>query len=308
MNSDSSYERSEDLLTLARQHGYSITTTQLVRWHRAGLLRRPRQEPLLGARGTCSLYPVGTGEQLLLLCSLRTTERRFSHLAWQLWLAGYPVALPIIRAQLECAAQRFAHWMLWFDRFKQALHPQDASGETLDLIEHFGVADLHSQLLRRIRKRIGRERFPTFLRILVELATGSSDETACVYDEYERHLDLRILARGLGLEKRFVQKQDPLEYYLVQFLMPQVRWLFTRLQEIRWEGLLSNTTDFGLLEMRDDLCSWLMRWGNARQYQDRLPNDYPRWDINFQETFRSLPLADQAIVLVCWLALHSSSE
>ena len=97
-------------------------------------------------------------------------------------------------------------------------------------------------------------------------------------------------------------------YYPFCFLVPQMRWLFTRLQEIRWDGLLSSTTDFGLLEMRDDLCNWLMRWGNAKQYQDRLPNDYPRWDIDFQDIFRSLPLADQAIVLVGWLALHSDEE
>src|SRR5579871_2871656 len=98
MNSDASYETSAELLRLARQQGSPISAFQLVRWHRAGLLPRPQQQPLAAARGTRSLYPPGTGEQLLLLCSLRTRERRLAHLAWQLWLAGYHVDDRIIRS------------------------------------------------------------------------------------------------------------------------------------------------------------------------------------------------------------------
>jgi hypothetical protein len=48
-----------------------------------------------------------------------------------------------------------------------------------------------------------------------------------------------------------------------------------------------------------------MRLGNARHYRDRLPDDYPRWEINFQELFYALSMADQALVLVVWLALRT---
>ena len=308
MNVTASYETGEELLTLARRQGHIISQTQLARWHRAGLLPRPRQLPLKAARGTRSLYPLGTGEQLLRLCALRTTERRLAHLAWQLWLAGYPVVFHLIRAQLAQATLRLACWIEWFDDFKQAMQARDSSGEALDLLERYAEGDLRFQPLRRIRKRIGREHFPTFLRILIELATEASDGATHTYDEHERLLDLRILALGLGLEKRFVQKKDPLEYYLVQVLMPHLRWFFGRLQEVDWEQLLENATDFDLLQTRDDLCSWLIRWGSARQYQDRLPNDYPRWHINIQEIFCSLSTADQALVLVGWLALRSLSS
>jgi hypothetical protein len=127
-------------------------------------------------------------------------------------------------------------------------------------------------------------------------------------DEHERLLDLRILALGLGMEKRFVQKKDALEYYLDRALIPQLRWLFARLQEVRWEHLLENATDFDLLQTRDELCTWLMRLSNAHYYRDRLPNDYPRWALNAQDIFRSLPTTDQALVLVSWLALHLRSS
>jgi hypothetical protein len=280
----------------------------LVRWHRAGLLPRPRQLPLKGARGTCSLYPSGTGEQLILLCAFRTAERRFAHLAWQLWLAGYPVDLRLIRVQLAHATLRLTRWRRWLVDFKQAVQAMDASGVALSFIERYATGDLHSQLLRRIRKRIGGHHFPTFLRLLVELTTELSSETTSNYDKHEWLLDLRILALGLGLEKRFVQKKDPLEYYLVQVLMPQLHWLFLRLQEVRWEQLLESATDFDLLQTRDELCSWLMRLGNARQYRDQLPTDYPSFDLNAQDIFRSLPTTDQALVLVGWLALRSLSS
>jgi hypothetical protein len=303
MKSDQLSETRQEVLAQARQRGYPISATQLVRWHRAGLLPRPRQHPLKGARGTCSCYPSGTGEQVVLLCSLQRNERRFAHLAWQLWLAGYPVDLRLIREQLAHAALRLARWRRWFADFNE----KDASGEALDLIEHYAAGDLHSQPLRRIRKRTGRQHFPTFLRLLAKLATEPGSETTGDDDERERVFDLRILALGLGLEKRFVQKKDPLEDYLVQVLIPQLHWLFRHLLEVHWEPLLESATDFDLLQTRDELCSWLMRLGNARQFRDRLPNDYPRWDLNAQDLFRSLSTPDQALVLVGWFALRSYS-
>lgn len=285
-----------------------MSATQLVRWHRAGLLPRPHQLPLTGARGTCTLYPSGTGEQVVLLCSLRRNERRFAHLAWHLWLAGYPVDLRLIGVQLAQATLRLARWRSWFADFAQAMHGKDDSGEALDLIEHYAAGDLHSQPLRRIRKRIGRQHFPTFLRLLARLATEPGSKMAGDYDEREWLFDLRILALGLGLEKRFVQKKDPLEYYMNQLFMPQLHWLFCRLQEMNWENLLENVTDFDLLQTRDELCTWLMRLRSARQDRDRLPNDYPRFNLNAPDIFRSLPMTDQALVLVCWLALRLRSS
>ena len=39
--------------------------------------------------------------------------------------------------------------------------------------------------------------------------------------------------------------------------------------------------------------------------RDRLPDDYPRWEIDLQEIFRTLSTTDQALVLVVWLALRT---
>jgi hypothetical protein len=304
MNIDTFAEKNTELLALARQQGYPISAYQLVRWHRAGLLPRPQQQPLKDARGTSSLYPPGTGEQLLLLCSLRERERRLAHLAWQMWLAGYRVEDRLILPQLQQAATRISRWMRWFADFKQAIAQHD-SEQALDLIEHYAEGPLNLRPLRRIRKRIGREHFSTFLSRLIELAMDDDGKKTSTVDEHERQLDLRILARGLGLEKRFVSKKEALEYYLVGFLLPRLRWFFRRSQAIRWEELLEHMTAFEVLQARDDLRTWLMRLGNARQYWGQLPADYPRWELDFQGLFHALSTADQALVLVIWLALRT---
>ncbi|QBD80478.1 hypothetical protein EPA93_32695 [Ktedonosporobacter rubrisoli] len=304
MDTDVLAEKSEELLALARQHGYPISVYQLARWHRAGLLPRPQQHPLKGGRGTCSLYPPGTGEQLLLLCSLRTCERRLAHLAWRVWLAGYRVEGKLIRIQLQRAAVRLTLWWQWLAGFKQAASQADAE-QTLDWIECYAQGPLRWQPLRRIRKRVGRKHFSTFLSRLLDLTTEDGSERAVSDDEYEWQLDMRILARGLGLEKRFTSKRKALEYYLLGFLLPRLRWFFRWSQELAWEELLEHVTAFEVLQARDELLTWLMRQGTARQLRDQFPDDYPLWEIDLQEYFRALSPDDQALVLVVWLALRT---
>jgi hypothetical protein len=304
MDIDASFEKSTEVLALARQHGYPISAHQLVRWHRAGLLPRPQQHPLTGTRGTCSLYPPGTGEQFLLLCSLRQRERRLAHLAWHLWLAGYRVEDNIIRMQLQQAAIRLSQWMQWFADFKRA-SSQRAPEQALDRIERYAEGPLPLQPLRRVRKRIGRAHFSTFLSRLLDLALEESGKGASPADEHERQFDLRILARGLGLEKRFVSKKEARNSYLVGFLLPLLRWFFRWTQEMDWEALVEHVTVFEVLQARDDLRNWLMRLGHARHSRERLPDDYPSFEIDLQELFQALSAPDQALVLLVWLALRT---
>lgn len=304
MNIDESFEKSTEVLLRAQQQGYALSVHQLVRWHRAGLLPRPLQSPLKGARGTCSLYPPGTGEQVLLLCSLRERERRLAHLAWQVWLAGYRMEDRLIRSQLQQTTTRISRWMQWFADFKQAFSQHDFE-QALDQIEHYAEGPLRMQPLRRIRKRIGRRHFSTFLARLLDLTMEVDSERTSLVDDHEQQLDLRILARGLGLEKRFVDKKEALNLYLVGFLLPLLRWFFRWSQELDWQGLLEHVTAFEVLQARDDLRNWLRRLGNARHYRDRPPKEYPSFEIDFQELFRALSTADQALVLVVWLALQT---
>jgi len=168
-------ESSQHLLTLAYEHGYNVSMHQLVRWHRAGLLPRPKQLMLGKAQGSQSLYPHGTSEQFLLLCTLRTRERRLSHLAWQLWWAGYPVALSVIRKHIEHAATQLSQLVQFLVALKRDEQKSDKeSQEVLDIVEQFAVARLDYKPLRHARKRVGKTYFPTFIRFSITFGDTSS--------------------------------------------------------------------------------------------------------------------------------------
>src|SRR5258708_11154308 len=117
MERNAANERSRLLVNLAHEHGYEVSATQLGRWHRAGLLPRPKQQAMGKAQGSQSLYPPGTSEQLLALCALRSHERRFSHLACQPWWARYPVDLQIISRYVHETAARLSNRVQWFVTF-----------------------------------------------------------------------------------------------------------------------------------------------------------------------------------------------
>src|SRR5438034_7454182 len=86
-------ERGDDLITLAAASGFRVTKTQLARWHRAGLLARPvRRQGLGRGKGTVSIYPPGTGKQLLSLVAIHSRERRLPFVAWKLWWEGHNIS------------------------------------------------------------------------------------------------------------------------------------------------------------------------------------------------------------------------
>jgi hypothetical protein len=110
-------ERREAVIHGAAAAGYGVTPLQLARWHRAGLLPKPRQHPLGRGRGTETRYPPGTLLQVVALCRLREEERRLDRLAFQLWWEGFSIDVELVRAHLVGVASRF-------DREVQELHPE----------------------------------------------------------------------------------------------------------------------------------------------------------------------------------------
>jgi hypothetical protein len=94
-------EPREHVVAYASGLGYLVTSTQLVRWHRAGLLPRPSQRSLGRGRGTMTTYPPGTAAQVVALCQIRDDERRLDRIAFRLWWEGFNVDLAVIRKQLQ---------------------------------------------------------------------------------------------------------------------------------------------------------------------------------------------------------------
>jgi hypothetical protein len=311
MNSYTAYESSQHLLSLAHEQGYEVSTAQLARWHRAGLLPRPRQQALGRARGTQTLYPPGTGEQLLFLCASRLHQHSLTLLAWRLWWAGYPVSLAVIRQRLQRAAARLSHYVQLFLAMKSSAPTvettaQEVSERMLDDIERLSRVRLKSKLLHRIRKRVGKDYFPTFLRVLLDIASGTFGDHALNYDEAARMTELLVLSKGLGFDNQFIKDNANITHYISGILVPFLEQLSADICSHDLDQMLQLIPDFELLQARDDL-RMLLRGGEyAMLYQKQLARHYPVWSIILQQIFESLDIADQALFFVIWIVLRST--
>ncbi len=240
-------ETSEELLNLANAHGYDVTEHKLTRWRQAGLLRRPKQQSLGKGRGTQTVYPPGTGKQLLALCEIHAEERRLLYVAWRLWWAGYEVSFELIRQFLG----RFADKS---DRDMRDLKDSE-TGETsesaLELLEQSPKARYGSKPLRRARKRVGSERFGTFMSMLFGVASGGfggfyEDPTGDPKED-----EWRILQRGFGLDRGSVYREEETGAKPADELEATLRQASSLFGEHSFGEALRIATDEDLLESRD---------------------------------------------------------
>jgi hypothetical protein len=184
-------ETAEALIERMSSYGFTVTRTELARWHRAGLLPRPQRRSLGRGYGMVSVYPPGTTEQLLALCTLHRSEKRLPYVAWRLWWEGYPVPISCVQQFLEEAR---IHWQQGIDELQKLQeHPEQLS----KVLDQSAVMRFSRKTLSSARRRIGREDFPIFVGVLVRIALGT-------FEGYEVHPETgidehHIVEKGLGL-------------------------------------------------------------------------------------------------------------
>jgi hypothetical protein len=306
-------ESKQDLLRLAHEHSYDVSETQLARWHRAGLLPRPLQQAYAG--GSRTIYPAGTGEQFLYLCKLRTHERRFSSLAWQLWWEGYRVDMRLIRPHLNGIAQGLSQRtqacieLRWNDPVAGD-DTHEIPERMFAFIEQLTATPLEYKPLRRVRKRMGQSQFSTLMRILIEIVSGSFQNYDSTYDRIERLSELRILAKGLGLNELFIRDDGNIEHYMGKVVVPLLQRASLWFRTMPWVQALSCATDFDFQQARDEIRQFLALFLYATPQSQSMVRDnpalrdLPTWSQALFETLQSLSMDDQALLLVMWLALR----
>lgn len=308
MEQDKMLQSSAWLLDQAQARGYRVSKTQLTRWHRAGLLPAPRQHSLGKGRGTSSLYPPGTDEQLYELCTVHTRERRLAQIAWHLWWAGYPVSFSYVDAFLRETVGRIEEQLQVFSLLRHVA--QQNEGETelpealLDYLDQAAGARLGTLPLRRARKRTGSEHFPTFLRIVLEIAAGTFNGFGNDYDTREQNFEQRIVEKALGLDaafaSRYISPEQDVGSDLARTLQSFSRWLHLEV----WETLLSRVTIFEIVQARDELRTFLTMFAARKAFHPDAPSTL--FTI-VDETLQAVDARDQALMLVIWLALRSMS-
>jgi hypothetical protein len=101
------WESAEDLLALAKAAGFEPTRNQMIRWHKRGLLPRPKVRYRLGRRGGESMYPPGTSSLFLDVCGLEATRTSIDTVGWELWWAGHDRDMIAVRAFFEDVCDDF---------------------------------------------------------------------------------------------------------------------------------------------------------------------------------------------------------
>jgi hypothetical protein len=94
-----------ELLAAVRAAGFLVTDAQLARWHRAGLLERPRVRSLGRGLGTQTLYGPNSVARLIRIAEIHEHEHRLRDVAWRLWWEdGGAISAPA-REYLEAVAE-----------------------------------------------------------------------------------------------------------------------------------------------------------------------------------------------------------
>lgn len=164
-------ETTAEILQSAELAGIRITAEVLARHHRRGLVPKPQTRPLRSGRGTESVYPLGTANQLVALERLvKKFGCDYDLIGCLLWEEGYPVDERYWRGPIEkmnnvyCATK---------DRFTDRDGGIYLADKAMAEIERIAKSRNKLAATGLIRRALHRELFVTLLRAVMEVAIGA---------------------------------------------------------------------------------------------------------------------------------------
>ncbi len=240
---------SKELLSLAETHGYDVTDHKLARWRHEGLLQSPEQRALGRGRGTQTVYPPGTSEQLLALCAIHDHERRLDYVAWYLWWADYDVSLDRIRSFISSVTVE------WDRHAPELMDPRRGPTDAGYKMASRAARERLGQPLSGVRRRVGKERFGIFLSVLLEAISGAFDRFSVEITGNSKEDERGIVERGLGLKQADAVPGLEMD---IEACLRSMGWLTGKGSLQKELGCL---TDEQLLEARNEVRSWLALLG-----------------------------------------------
>ena len=257
MISEPQAETAECLMAAVTQAGLSASAAQVARWHRAGLLLQPRQRSLGRGRGTQTVYPPGTIRQLTALIQLHRRHRRLDDVGWHLWWHGFHVSEPFWRGSLRNAAGRFADIRLKAGQALARLESDDddVADKVLADMEAAAATSSAPKFVKHLRKRVGRDDFVSFLRILMTVVAGSIGNRPDATNDCDNARDLRTVATATGLDR---SQRRPPKGFLPLLISHEDIWRgFVDVSHVlRSDGITSRidgVSEASWIEARDEL-------------------------------------------------------
>jgi hypothetical protein len=300
-------ETAVELLERAKAAGHDVSPTQLARWHRAGLLPRPKQCSLGKGQGTQTLYPLGTGRQLLALCTLHAKERRLASIGWHLWWAGFPVADEYHKRALRDAA---SWWDQEIEKIQSFVEPSEDDDDALseqawELIEGAGSQPIRHPIMGPVRKRVGRSRFATSVRIVLETLQGTFAGWGGDYGASEEdESDSSIMEKALGLPRARKDTLNGAGPWLTGDIAPELERIEELVSGTSLTAILDAASGERVVQARNELTTLLVIL-TALSFAGKVKRGRPGFGLGMVRDIagKSNP-RQQAILLLLWLALR----
>lgn len=244
-----------------------------------------------------SIYPPGTTDQLLALCTIHHSEKRLPYVAWRLWWEGYPVSIASIRQFLEDAR---AQWQQGIEGLRQLHeHPEQLSR----LLDRTAVIRFSHKTLAQARKRVGRKHFPMFMRVLADVGSGTFEGYAIIP---ETGIDERwIVEKGLGLQRARTNRLANAEPWLTGNTGVVLQELSSRLRHHPLGKDLSTVSEAELTDAREEVRCFLSAFGSISRTLDLMFSRGAFGFSVFADANRESGPQDQAIMLLFWRMLRS---
>lgn len=287
------------LLSFMEEQNYPLTSDQLRRLHLEGLIARPAQFHREGRVGSETVYPEGTGDLLLAICSLRQQKRSLSTIAWQLWWDGHPVPLARIRADLQKAVEE------WVQLRRRFCPPgtRRLSKVAWKLLGKVASYRFRQPFINQARKRVGTISFDTFMRLLLEIAAGNfqgfTDDGANSREE-----ERKILEKGFGLNRARVGSSEALGSSLADNIESSLAELSRLMATDPWEKWLEQASDDELLRHRDELHLLLSAFESLSSAMDDIFGKRAVGASIFFRTFCEAGRKHLPVMYLFWSTLH----
>lgn len=284
-------ESKEYLLSVVKSRGYTVSPDQLIRWHRAGLLPRPKQRHL-GRHGSKTIYPQGSAEQVIEICRIHEKERRLAYVAWELWWNGFEVNLGIIR---DFAQRAVKEW----DYSRRKYTWLDSEVISKEIVAS-SDARIKSKPIRKMRKRIGSQNFPFILQTILAVSTSQYSE-----DSFQAEADQRDLEKATGMGKVREQLLGALSPWINGEQLNEASRFFG---DLNFSADLAVITDEELIHARDEFRACFEPLELAGQIIDK---SFGKSAFGFSAIGGLLngtsPIL-QPLVLLFWIALRKNKD
>jgi hypothetical protein len=304
-------EETQWILEQAAFRGFKISRRQLSEWHRRGLVPRPRQVGLGRRKGSHSLYPAGTLNQVLACAHLMLQMSRTEDVGWALWVLGYIVDEQYWRKPLSEAHQRFQETR---SISAEPNEPGDDSPPILSdriesLVDEISNLPTVPQRLSIARRRLRHENLRQLFGVVISTLIGSFQHQE--NDPDEAAITENILGRLLGVDAATNKAKIQITTALPitgEALVEQLQLMSPFISEIGSPEFLNQFSEADIGAARNEL-SFLFKLYVAARKAEAQAHAEKAPDVELVvQLFRELKPWQHAIAILIWLAVRRVPE